>query len=389
MSNHHHRRVCVGGYSSKRTFNIITTIVIIVLAAGLAGMLYYEHVQEEEQSAYLRSLQEEQEAERKVQEEAEAAARLEDAANSSFYQKLSKGYDVNILVVGDSIGFGSGASEENYSWANLVTSYITKTYGSAINLTNVSMSGNASYAGYSRVMMLDDGIDYDLTIICYGQNDSTENFSLYYESIIRTISSKYEKCSIISILESSQRDYTEKMVAIQEICDYYDIPVVDTIEPFQANYDNLVNGSVHPNDDGYAIYAECVEETIDSLVESGEGFPDYDLSPVNSQVASFANFRYIAADEFDRTDDVTFSMTGISISGILGIDYSYQSGDNVTEIYVDGELFEAPTVTFDYDFSQRHILVVSNDCTVKDEIEIVFSSKELADMFQGLMFSWE
>lgn len=30
---------------------------------------------------------------------------------------------------------------------------------------------------------------------------------------------------------------------------------------------------------------------------------------------------------------------------ILGIDYTYESGDNKADIYVDGELFESPTVT--------------------------------------------
>ena len=56
---------------------------------------------------------------------------------------------------------------------------------------------------------------------------------------------------------------------------------------------------------------------------------------------------------------------------------------------MDGELFESPTVTFDYDFSQRHILVVSDDYTVKNEIKVVFNTKEQADGFKGMCFSWE
>lgn len=40
----------------------------------------------------------------------------------------------------------------------------------------------------------------------------------------------------------------------------------------------------------------------------------------------------------------------------LCIDYTFESGDNKADIYVDGELYESPTVTFNYDFSQRHIL---------------------------------
>ena len=68
-----------------------------------------------------------------------------------------------------------------------------------------------SYAGYARTLMLDDGVDYDLAVICYGQNDREQDFSLYYESIIRALRSKFSKCSVISILESSQRTYTNQL----------------------------------------------------------------------------------------------------------------------------------------------------------------------------------
>ena len=82
------------------------------------------------------------------------------------------------------------------------------------------MGGNASYAGYVRTMALNDDVDYDLAIICYGQNDSADGFSTSYESIIQAIRSKYPGCSIISILESSQQTYTEKMTTIQSICEH-------------------------------------------------------------------------------------------------------------------------------------------------------------------------
>ena len=35
------------------------------------------------------------------------------------------------------------------------------------------------------------------------------------------------------------------------------------------------------------------------------------------------------------------------------------------------------------------ILVVSDDCTVKNEIKVVFNTKEQADGFKGMCFSWE
>ena len=253
------------------------------------------------------------------------------------------------------------------------------------------MGGNASYAGYVRTRDLNDDVNYDLAIICYGQNDSTNGFSTNYESIIRAVRSKYPDCSIISILESSQRTYTEKMTTIQSICKHYSIPVADTIDAFNNSgkaYDDLSSDGVHPNDAGQEIYFETVKAVIDDNVAASTGkMTDTDV--INADVHKFDNFVwYDASSDFERVDDTTFIIS-TSASGILGIDYTYESGDNKADIYVDGELFESPTVTFDYDFSQRHILVVSDDCTVKNEIKVVFTSKEQADGFKGMCFSWE
>lgn len=342
-------------------------------------------------------------------------------ANYSFYQKLSAGYDVNILVIGDSIGASSGASSSDYYWYNQLAYWLEENYMDGtdfdgdIYVNNISMGGNASYAGYVRTMNLDDDIDYDLAIICYGQNDSETDFSLYYESIIRAINSKYPGCNIISILESAQisymeseDEYTDKMVAIQDICEHYNIPVVDTIAAFYKSgydYSDLTDDDVHPNDTGYEIYLEAIEAVIEEQVEADTGKPE-EVSAYSDGVEVFDNFIYYGVDDeetetddntdedveeaitFTRTDDYTFTLT-VSQSGILGIDYTYESGENTAEIYIDGELYTSPTVTFDYDFSQRHILIVSSDITVESEITIVFGSSEQADGFYGMCFSWE
>lgn len=49
--------------------------------------------------------------------------------------------------------------------------YLRTVNKASVAVTNVSMGGNTSYAGYVRTMDLDDSTDYDLAIICYGQND--------------------------------------------------------------------------------------------------------------------------------------------------------------------------------------------------------------------------
>lgn len=281
---------------------------------------------------------------------------------------------MNVLVVGDSIA-KNGQGEKG--WCTLLQNNLRKTYGNSVSLTNVSMGGNTSYAGYVRTMALDDDIDYDLTIICYGQNDGIDGFSTNYESIVQAIRRKYPDCSIISILESSQREYTDKMTTIQSICDHYGIPVADTIAAFNNSgkaYDDLTGDGVHPNEAGQEIYFETVKLVIkDNVTDSTGKMADIDV--INADVHKFDNFIWYGADtDFKRIDDTTFTLNA-SASGILGIDYTFESGDNKADIYVDGELYESPTVMFNYDFSQRHIMVVSDDCTVEKEIRVVFNSK--------------
>lgn len=319
------------------------------------------------------------------------AALKQREAEDSFYQKLADGFDVNVLIVGDSIGAGSGTRTNGQQWFKQLQSYLRTLNKNSVSLTNVSMGGNSSYAGYVRTMALNDNVDYDLAIICYGQNDNLDGFSTNYESIIRAIRSKYPDCSIISILESPQREYTEKMTTIQSICEHYDIPIADTIAAFNNSgtpYEDLTDDGVHPNDAGQEIYFETVKTVIDdNVAASTRKMTDADV--VNADVHKYDNFTwYDATIDFDRMDDTTFILN-TSGSGILGIDYIYESGDNKADIYVDGELFKSPTVTFNYDFSQRHILVVSDDCMVKEEIKVVFNSKEQADGFRGMCFSWE
>lgn len=372
-----------GGYR-RGNKNTVLIILIVIMAVVLGVLMWGEKKKSSAKTQELTKLNEQIFAENQAKAEALKQKETED----SFYQKLADGFDVNVLVVGDSIAEG-GQGEKG--WCTLLQNNLKKTYNNRVSFTNVSMGGNASYAGYVRTMALNDDVDYDLAIICYGQNDSIDGFSTNYESIIQAIRTKYPNCSIISILESSQREYTEKMTTIQSICEHYSIPVADTIASFNTSgkaYDDLTGDGVHPNEAGQEIYFETVKSVIDDNVAASTGKMT-DVDVINADVHKFDNFVwYDASSDFERVDDTTFTIS-TSASGILGIDYTFESGDNKADIYVDGELFESPTVTFDYDFSQRHILVVSDDCTVNDEIKVVFTSKDQADGFKGMCFSWE
>ena len=322
---------------------------------------------------------------------------LPGTVGDSFYQMLGNGFDVNVLIVGDSIGAGTGASDNDHRWVNLLKANLESKYGVSVNLTNVSMGGNTSYAGYVRSMALTDDTAYDLVILCYGQNDSTTDFCLYYESVLRAVKRRYPGASIICIQESSQKDYTEKMWIIQAIADHYGLPVADTIAPFRANYNHLVMDGTHPNDDGHRIYCETVMGVIDPLVTARRGYDPQNVPVVNDRVTFFDTFQWFPAEQFAREGN-TFTLNTQTHGVILGIDYSFTSGANRCKILVDGVEFAAPEVTFNYDFSQRHIMIVNDwlkgeTVNVQREIKVIFTEDEAgetqADGFNGLAISGE
>ena len=322
---------------------------------------------------------------------------LPGTVGDSFYQMLGNGFDVNVLIVGDSIAAGTGASDNDHRWVSLLKANLESKYGVSVNLTNVSMGGNTSYAGYVRSMALKDGVSYDLVILCYGQNDSTADFSLYYEAVLRAVKRRYPGASIICIQESSQKDYTEKMRIIQALASHYGLPVADTIAPFRANYKNLVMDGTHPNNDGHRIYCETVMGIIEPLVTARRGYDPQNVPVVNDRVTAFDTFQWFGAEQFAREGN-TFTLSTRTHGVILGIDYCFTSGANRCKILVDGEEFAAPEVTFNYDFSQRHIMIVNDwlrgeTVNVHREIKVVFAEDEAgktqADQFNGLTISGE
>ena len=353
----------------------------------LVGLVIFCHIIDSNKADRLSSIEDEYIEERRQKQE--ELAKLE--ASDSFYRKLTDGFDVDILIVGDSIGNFGGS----YNWSRLLGNEIKDSYNVDVKLRNISMGGNTSYAGYGRTLALSDKTEYDLVVLCYGQNDKTDDFDIYYEALIRAVKTRYPKASVISILESSQRDYTEKMQTIQSLCEYYGIPTVDTIAPFKENYSSLTNDGVHPNEEGNEIYFNEIMKLVNERVKADYGFDPELKTPVNESVTVFDKFQWFNTGDFTREGN-TFTLKVTTTGTVLGIDYCFVPGENSCTIYVDGKEYAAPEVTFDYDFSQRHFMVVNNwqegeKLDVQKEIKVVFANdekgKEQADGFYGIMIN--
>ena len=97
-----------GGYRSNSRKNLIYGIVIVILAALLGVLLWMSKVEDDKRSAELQALNK-----KLYQEEQDKQTALkQQEAEDSFYQKLADGFDVNVLIVGDSIGEGAGTETQ-------------------------------------------------------------------------------------------------------------------------------------------------------------------------------------------------------------------------------------------------------------------------------------
>ena len=297
---------------------------------------------------------------------------------------------VKILIVGDSIGEGAGASDPSLKWYKYLIPYMKDTYGVKLDITNISMGGNTSYAGYARVMELDDKENYDLTIVCYGENDKPEDFSLYYESILWAIHYKFPSSRIITVLESSQRDYTEKIRVIQELSEHYDACVADTIAAFRDSgraYEELCDDGTHPNDEGQRVYYETVKPLVDEFYAKRDQTLEEEIEAVNKELINYEKFSYYSLDEFKKIDECTYELETVTEGGILGIDYTYVKGESRISIYINDQNLCDKQLVWENDFTLRFIEKVTDKVETDSKIRIVFSSREQAKAFHGIIIT--
>lgn len=392
--------------------NVAAVIVIIIMAIAFLAIMVVYKVNANARNAALAKQSDAYYSEKWEQRRAMEQKERE----SGFYEKLSSGFDVNVLILGDDIGVGSGAGSQAATWTSLVKEDIWQRYGSQVNMTNLSMSGSGAYSQYVRVMTLERGMtadrcdksftDYDLAIICVGHNDDIRGFSLNYENLIRAIRNKYTKCSIIAVIEASSPENTEKNDKIRELCDNYGILAADMDEAFsrsEKSHAELLNSGFTPNNEGHAIYAETVMSLIGSHV--GEKRDYSDCEPINKAVEGYESLIMVGRNGvvssyedmsryrgFTREDDTTYILdietigyTGIA--GAMGIDYTYIDSDNEVRIYLDGKEAAELSAVYGRGNSMRVIEFAADNCVVRKQIKVVFDTAKQADGFNGICFS--
>lgn len=313
-----------------------------------------------------------------------------DYMKQTFSEKINAGYNPNITINGDSIG----GTVENGEWCTILADRIECETNKSIDITNISKPGNSSFAGIVswEMMQPTEKMLSDLVILCYGQNDIDDpSFVINYEALIRNTIAGNPNAEIIAILESSQRDYTNKVDTIIELCDYYNIPYVDTIKAFNNSgysYEELSDDGIHPNAKGKQIYADAIFEVIQSKLLTKQHILDFKGERPAKKKAKNPEANQYLESQYISIDDMTIKENTIAVKlpkcKIIGFDRVFFDGKHRITFEVGGKSYDVG-YNWNYNFEQQHIDQLLSGNFDKGEATIVFDDPETLDKFNGLI----
>lgn len=313
-----------------------------------------------------------------------------DYMKQTFSEKINACHSPNIIINGDSIGGTVNQGE----WCTLLEDQIENETNTSIEVTNISKPGNSSFAGIVSWEMMEpiERTLSDLVILCYGQNDvDDESFAVNYEALIRNTIAGNPNAEIIAVLESSQRDYTNKINTIIELCDYYKIPYVDTIKAFNESgysYDELSDDGVHPNAKGKEIYADAIYKVIQSELLTKKHILDFkgerpaNRKAKNPEANQYQEGQYISVDRMEVKGNTI--IVDIPQCKIIGFDRVFFDGKHDITFEVGGESYDVG-YNWDYSFEQQHIDKKVTGDFDEGEATIVFEDEETLERFNGLV----
>ena len=313
--------------------------------------------------------------------EEKAAALEEKRESDSFYQKLQDGFDVRILVVGDTIANGYGASSADATWFNLVKKSIEEQYNVGVTMDNVSILDSGAYASYVRVKM-EENEDYDLVLICTGANDAEETLPVYYEALLRAIRDTFTRCSTISIQEYMESDNNAKNMTIQSLSNAYNALSVDMYSQMVIDPTPYMQDGGYLNDAGHQLYADTVMSVIKKGVEDGMEYAVTQTAPIYTETLKFDQFLYVPADMFTRTGRQYVIET--SLTGIVAIDFDVYPGDNSFDLYLDRVKSASLVLTNAISTPVEHIELIEGEVKANRRVGVIFATEEVANSFRGM-----
>ncbi|MYL36431.1 SGNH/GDSL hydrolase family protein [Halobacillus litoralis] len=307
--------------------------------------------------------------------------------NKSMAEKIKDEEPIQYLVVGDSIGKSTGASSEEQTWTAQLNSKITDEYGIDVKNIGLTKGGSNSFDGLMEFNQYETSKVYDSIFVSFGVNDqislTEEEFKETYSDLIENIKLRFPDAELYSIVENGLEPEYQKVLS--DISDQYQLTKVDVQKAFEESEqdtEELTADGIHPNDQGYVLYASAIFDSIQNKVEADEETGEADTQdeeyekneisltnePVNDE-GFLDKESYFVSDEEGKT--LSYKVSEDS-SKWLGVSVITHKDGGSFDVYVDGELEKTISAYSPYK-KTKYLLIDSQLSEGDHEIEITIN----------------
>ena len=271
------------------------------------------------------------------------------------YYKLTTEKKLKVAYLGGSVTGGTGGTN-GYSWAYATTEWFKQKFPSAtIDAKNFAWGGTSSFWGYFRMSEDNTGRDNviafnpDIIFVEFSVNDGSAHLtrmqSTYYmEGIVKKLRAANPKVDIVFVFvtNSSRLGKDDDFIsAHKDVAAHYGIPTVnvgkaliDEMNRTGNTWKYYVTDSVHPNNTGYKVYADCIADNLNKLLITSpdkSGYKDH-AKPANDLVSNQAIGSYIIKAEIieDQTGFTALKSNSVNCPNLEGKHMLAKKGAKMT-----------------------------------------------------------
>lgn len=283
---------------------------------------------------------------------------------ATFEQLLQGKSTFRMAFLGGSITEGAGAYDVKNRYSSRLTAAVARRHPQVqVEEINAGVGGTASVLGMCRMNRDVMEKDPDILFVEFAVNDfGLDGCGRYMEGIVRNALRQKRNLPIVFLYSFSVGQYeihlagerTSSMEEHHRVAQAYGIPEIDLaaelahkIRYYGGDASLFIRDTVHPNDDGHAVYADVIMSHLYDL-EFDLSFPVLPVSGVEYAAPHMELLDGITADGFalsdislyDRTphylyasqpgSSLTFSFEGSLVGGYIAIEKD--SGDVAVEV---------------------------------------------------------
>ena len=287
------------------------------------------------------------------------------------YQKFQSGQPIQYLVIGDSIGRGSGAENPNLTWFKQLENMMIKTNDIPLHGEYVVQSGSTAFEGLFKLSQRRQHDHKDLIFFIFGENDrkymNVDDFTMTYEALMRKAKRLNPNAELFTITESSLK-YEEFASAIGLLSKHYGATNVDMRPIFKdSGYTEkqLTRDLIHPNGLGYQFYANAIYERFLDNIKRGKT-----VAALPSKLHTHSDIKLSEIDHYEKmngfrprggyfTSSEKGSVIEYNFNGsMLGVKLLRSPDGGEVKVWIDGN--ETTTLNTWWPFARERYLFVTN-----------------------------